>query len=97
LARIGLNEETLGVLTSSIFDEYLVVQCSNGNFSYRSVLLAGAMVSFCFRSYSEDLSKEEVIFMSMDQNNSDNVAAKNGTIHVIDKVMMLLERHCYQL
>lgn len=86
-ARLGLNSETLGALQKSFLTNTLLYHVSNGN-------LLGADIS-------EDVSSTSALgidrrFVSRDGDTYINgskilatdISASNGTVHVIDKVMI---------
>lgn len=86
-ARLGLNEETLGVLQVPFLTNTLLYHVSNGNLPGSSITNGGTSPSalgpqrrFIRRGNDNYINGSKIL--------ATDVAAKNGTIHVIDKVMI---------
>jgi len=86
-ARLGLNPETLGVLQKPFLTNTLLYHVSNGN-------LAGSNISEGDTSISalgidrRFISRDGATYINGSQILATDVMASNGTVHVIDKVMI---------
>lgn len=86
-ARLGLNEETLGVLQVPFLTNTLLYHVSNGNLLENSITNGGTSASaigvnrrFITRGSDTYINGSKIL--------ATNVKASNGTVHVIDKVMI---------
>jgi uncharacterized surface protein with fasciclin (FAS1) repeats len=86
-ARLGLNEETLGVLQVPFLTNTLLYHVSNGNLLSAS-FTAGAMSASALGPQRRFIQRGSDLYVNGSKIIATNVAAKNGTIHVIDKVMI---------
>ncbi|QTE22105.1 fasciclin domain-containing protein [Polaribacter cellanae] len=86
-ARLGLNSETLGVLQKSFLKNTLLYHVSNGNLKGSSISNGGSSISalavdrrFITRGNDTYINGSKIL--------ATDVMASNGTVHVIDKVMI---------
>ncbi len=86
-ARLGLNEQTLGVLQKSFLTNTLLYHVSNGD-------LAGSSINDGVNSTSalsvnrRFISRGDDTYINGSKILATDVMASNGTVHVIDKVMI---------
>lgn len=86
-ARLGLNEQTLGVLQKSFLTNTLLYHVSNGN-------LLGSSINDGVNSTSalsvdrRFITRGEDTYINGSKILATDVMASNGTVHVIDKVMI---------
>ncbi|WP_028376511.1 fasciclin domain-containing protein [Leeuwenhoekiella sp. MAR_2009_132] len=86
-ARLGLNEATLGALTTPFLTNTLLYHVSNGN------LLGGAIQGGGTSTSALTLTRRFVqrdgdLYINGSKILATDVRAQNGTVHVIDKVMI---------
>ena len=86
-ARLGLNENTLGVLQKSFLTNTLLYHVSNGNLAGNTINDGGTSTS----ALSLDrrfIERGEDTYINGSKILATDVTASNGTVHVIDKVMI---------
>lgn len=86
-AKLGLNEETLGVLQKSFLTNTLLYHVSNGDLAGSSISDGGSSTS----ALSIDrrfISRGNDTYINGSKILATDVMASNGTVHVIDKVMI---------
>lgn len=86
-ARLGLNEETLGVLQKPFLTSTLLYHVSNGNLLSNAISSGGTSASalgpdrrFIARGSDTYINGSKIL--------ATDITASNGTVHVIDKVMI---------
>lgn len=86
-SRLGLNSETLGVLQKPFLTNTLLYHVSNGNLAGNEIMSGLSSASalgvdrrFITRDGSNYINGSEIL--------ATDVMASNGTVHVIDKVMI---------
>jgi uncharacterized surface protein with fasciclin (FAS1) repeats len=86
-ARLGLNENTLGVLQQSFLTNTLLYHVSNGNLT--SDLIANNDTSLSALGVNRRfISRDNELFINGSKIIGTDVEAINGTVHIIDKVMI---------
>lgn len=86
-ARLGLNPETLGVLQKPFLTNTLLYHVSNGNLSGNSINDSDTSTS----ALSIDrrfISRGSDLYINGSKILATDVSASNGTVHIIDKVML---------
>lgn len=86
-ARLGLNEETLGVLQKPFLTTTLLYHASNGNLPSQNIMNGGLSTS----SIGVDrrfISRGNDTYINGSKILATDIRASNGTVHVIDKVMI---------
>lgn len=86
-ARLGLTEETLGVLQVPFLTNTLLYHVSNGNLAGSSIS-NGVMSASALGPQRRFIQRGSDTYINGSKILATDVAAKNGTIHVIDKVMI---------
>lgn len=86
-ARLGLNEETLGVLQVPFLTNTLLYHVSNGNLLQNSIMAGGTSTS-ALGVDRRFIARGSDIYINGSKILATNVNASNGTVHVIDKVMI---------
>lgn len=86
-ARLGLTEETLGVLQVPFLTNTLLYHVSNGNLLSGSIT-AGGMSGSALGPQRRFISRGSDLYINGSKILATDVAAQNGTVHVIDKVMI---------
>ena len=86
-SRLGLNSETLGVLQQSFLTNTLLYHVSNGNLA-GSDISAGASSTSAIGVDRRFISRDGATYINGSQILATDVMASNGTVHVIDKVMI---------
>ncbi|WP_397445227.1 fasciclin domain-containing protein [Polaribacter sp. R77954] len=86
-ARLGLNEQTLGVLQKSFLTNTLLYHVSNGNLLGSSIN-DGANSTSALSVDRRFITRGEDTYINGSKILATDVMASNGTVHVIDKVMI---------
>lgn len=86
-ARLGLNENTLGVLQKGFLTNTLLYHVSNGNLA-GSTIDEGDMSASALGVNRRFISRGGDLFINGSKILATDVQAVNGTVHVIDKVMI---------
>jgi len=86
-ARLGLNEENLGVLQQSFLTNTLLYHVSNGNL-FGSLFSDGASSTSAISLDRRFINRGGNTFINGSKILATDINASNGTVHVIDKVMI---------
>ncbi|WP_439131780.1 fasciclin domain-containing protein [Polaribacter sp.] len=86
-ARLGLNEQTLGVLQKPFLTNTLLYHVSNGNLSGSSIN-DGANSTSALAVDRRFITRGDDTYINGSKILATDVMASNGTVHVIDKVMI---------
>ena len=86
-ARLGLNENTLGVLQQGFLTSTLLYHVSNGSLTSNSIA-AGDSSGSALGPNRRFISRGGDLFINGSKILATDVNASNGTVHVIDKVMI---------
>ncbi len=86
-ARLGLNENTLGILQKEFLTNTLLYHVSNGNLK-SDLILQGDMSMSTLGINRRFVSRDDELFINGSKILATDVDAINGTVHVIDKVMI---------
>lgn len=86
-ARLGLNEETLGVLQVPFLTNTLIYHVSNGNLA-GSAITNGGISPSALGPQRRFIRRGNDTYINCLKILATDVAASKGTIHVIDKVMI---------
>ncbi|MCR9182212.1 MAG: fasciclin domain-containing protein [Flavobacteriaceae bacterium] len=86
-ARLGLNEETLGVLQKPFLTNTLLYHVSNGNLLNNNIM-AGGMTTSALGPDRRFITRGNDTYINGSKILATDIAASNGTVHVIDKVMI---------
>ena len=86
-ARLGLNAETLTVLQNDFLVNTLLYHTSNGN-TLSSSISAGSMSGSLIGVNRRFVSRGSDLFINGSKILATDINAVNGTVHVIDKVMV---------
>lgn len=86
-ARLGLNSETLGVLQKPFLTNTLLYHVSNGNLASSAIMEGGTSTS-AIGVDRRFISRDGATYINGSQILATDVMASNGTVHVIDKVMI---------
>lgn len=86
-ARLGLNEETLGVLQKPFLTSTLLYHVSNGDLLSGNIM-AGGMTASALGPNRRFITRGNDIYINGSKILATDIAASNGTVHVIDKVMI---------
>ena len=86
-ARLGLNEETLGVLQKPFLTSTLLYHVSNGNLLSNNIA-AGGMSTSALGPDRRFISRGNDLYINGSKILATDIAASNGTVHLIDKVMI---------
>jgi uncharacterized surface protein with fasciclin (FAS1) repeats len=86
-ARLGLNEETLGVLQKPFLTNTLLYHVSNGDLLSNNIM-AGGMSASALGPNRRFISRGNDLYINGSKILATDIAASNGTVHVIDKVMI---------
>jgi len=86
-ARLGLNEETLGVLQKPFLTNTLLYHVSNGDLMGNSIM-DGDMSASALGPNRRFISRGNDLYINGSKILATDIAASNGTVHVIDKVMI---------
>uniref|UniRef100_UPI0030D9629F fasciclin domain-containing protein n=1 Tax=uncultured Planktosalinus sp. TaxID=1810935 RepID=UPI0030D9629F len=86
-ARLGLNVETLGVLQKPFLTNTLLYHVSNGDLLSNNIM-AGAMSTSALGPDRRFISRGNDLYINGSKILATDIAASNGTVHVIDKVMI---------
>lgn len=86
-ARLGLEEATLGALQQPFLKSTLLYHVSNGNLAGNSIADGGSSASLLgpTRRYIE---RDGALYINGSEILATDISASNGTVHVIDKVMI---------
>lgn len=87
-ARLGLNETTLGVLQQSFLTNTLLYHVSNGNLAGSSISDGGTSGSALGGITRRFITRGDATFINGSEILATDITASNGTVHVIDKVMI---------
>ena len=87
-ARLGLNESTLGVLQQSFLTNTLLYHVSNGNLAGSSISNGGTSASALGGLTRRFITRGSATFINGSEILATDISAANGTVHVIDKVMI---------
>jgi len=85
--RLGLNEETLGVLQDGFLTNTLLYHTSNGDLLSGNIE-AGASASSVLGINRRFIERDGELFINGSKILATDINASNGTVHVIDKVMI---------
>ena len=85
--RLGLNDNTLGVLQTEFLVNTLLYHVSNGNLASSSIS-AGSMSNSALGINRRFVSRDGELFINGSKIVATDVEAINGTVHVIDKVIL---------
>src|SRR5690606_2899115 len=85
--RLGLNEETLGVLQKPFLTNTLLYHVSNGNLLSNNIM-AGGMSGSALGPNRRFISRGNDLYINGSKILATDIAASNGTVLVIDKVMI---------
>lgn len=86
-ARLGLNEESLGVLQVPFLTNTLLYHVSNGNL-LNSNIMAGGTSTSAIGVDRRFISRGGDTYINGSKILATDISASNGTVHVIDKVMI---------
>ena len=86
-ARLGLNSETLGVLQKPFLTNTLLYHVSNGNLAGGDIAEGDSSTS-ALGVDRRFVSRDGATYINGSQVLATDVMASNGTVHVIDKVMI---------
>ncbi|WP_378178635.1 fasciclin domain-containing protein [Aquimarina sp. SS2-1] len=86
-ARLGLNENTLGVLQKDFLTNTLLYHVSNGNLA-GSNISEGDMSMSALGINRRFVNRDNELFINGSKILATDVNAINGTVHVIDKIMI---------
>ncbi len=86
-ARLGLNEETLGVLQKPFLTNTLLYHVSNGDLMNTNIMAGGSSTS-AIGVDRRFISRGDEMYINGSKILATDIAASNGTVHVIDKVMI---------
>lgn len=86
-ARLGLNEQTLGVLQKSFLTNTLLYHVSNGNL-VGSTINEGETSTSALSLDRRFITRGNDTYINGSKILATDVMASNGTVHVIDKVMI---------
>ncbi|APG60542.1 fasciclin domain-containing protein [Christiangramia salexigens] len=86
-ARLGLNDETLSVLQKPFLTSTLLYHVSNGNLKSGSIMAGGTSTS-ALGVNRRFVSRGNDLFINGSKILATDVNASNGTVHVIDKVLI---------
>lgn len=87
-ARLGLDESTLGVLQTPFLTNTLLYHVSNGNLPSSAIAANGTSASALGGLTRRFISRDGSIFINGSKIIATDITAENGTVHVIDKVMI---------
>lgn len=85
--RLGLTDETLGVLQKPFLTNTLLYHVSNGNLLANSIVEGGISTS-ALGPNRRFIARGADLYINGSKILATDVAASNGTVHVIDKVMI---------
>jgi len=86
-ARLGLNEQTLGVLQKPFLTNTLLYHTSNGNLLSNNIS-AGGMSTSALGPDRRFITRGNDTYINGSKILATDIDASNGTVHVIDKVMI---------
>ncbi|WP_026450360.1 fasciclin domain-containing protein [Aequorivita capsosiphonis] len=86
-ARLGLNEDNLGVLQQSFLTNTLLYHVSNGN-SFGSSFVNGSTSTSALSLDRRFITRGGDTYINGSKILATDINASNGTVHVIDKVMI---------
>ena len=86
-ARLGLQESTLGVLQKSFLTSTLLYHVSNGNLLSSSIN-DGGTASSILGPTRRFIERDGALYINGSEILATDISASNGTVHVIDKVMI---------
>lgn len=86
-ARLGLNSETLGVLQKSFLTNTLLYHVSNGNL-VSGEISGGVSSTSALGVDRRFISRDGDTYINGSKILATDISASNGTVHVIDKVMI---------
>ena len=86
-ARLGLKETTLGVLQKPFLTNTLLYHVSNGNLLANSIQDDGTAPSLLGPT-RRFIDRDGTLYINGSEILATNISASNGTVHVIDKVMI---------
>ncbi|WP_179021939.1 fasciclin domain-containing protein [Winogradskyella forsetii] len=86
-ARLGLNEETLGVLQKPFLTNTLLYHVSNGNLLSGDIM-DGVSSTSAIGVNRRFVSRDGETYINGSKILATDITASNGTVHVIDKVMI---------
>ena len=87
-ARLGLNESTIGVLKQQFLTNALLYHVSNGNLKGSSIQDGGTSSSALNGLTRRFIARDGDLFINGSKILATDISAQNGTVHVIDKVMI---------
>jgi uncharacterized surface protein with fasciclin (FAS1) repeats len=86
-ARLGLNEETLGVLQKPFLTSTLLYHVSNGDLMSNNIM-DGGMSASALGPNRRFITRGGDTYINGSKILATDIAASNGTVHVIDKVLI---------
>ena len=86
-ARLGLKETTLGVLQQPFLKSTLLYHVSNGNLLSSSIM-DGGTASSLLGPTRRFIDRDGTLYINGSEILATDISASNGTVHVIDKVMI---------
>ncbi len=86
-ARLGLKESTLGVLQKPFLTSTLLYHVSNGNLLSGSIN-DGGTASSILGPTRRFINRDGALYINGSEILATDISASNGTVHVIDKVMI---------
>lgn len=87
-SRLGLNEATLGALTTPFLTNTLLYHVSNGNLLASSIQAGNTSASALGGETRRFVNRNGELYINGSKILATDVPAQNGTVHVIDKVMI---------
>ncbi|TXD50330.1 MULTISPECIES: fasciclin domain-containing protein [unclassified Polaribacter] len=87
-ARLGLTESTLGALQTSFLTNTLLYHVSNGNLAGSAIQANGTSGSALGGLTRRFINRDGTLYINGSKILATDIAAANGTVHVIDKVMI---------
>jgi len=87
-ARLGLTEATLGALQTSFLTNTLLYHVSNGSLKGATLQDGGTSGSALGGLTRRFVNRDEALFINGSEILTTDISASNGTVHVIDKVMI---------
>lgn len=87
-ARLGLNENNIGVLQQSFLTNDLLYHVSNGNLKGQDITDGSSSASALLGLTRRFISRDGSLYINGSKILATDIQAENGTVHVIDKVMI---------
>ncbi|MGB5943746.1 MAG: fasciclin domain-containing protein [Leeuwenhoekiella sp.] len=87
-ARLGLDEQTLGVLQQPFLRNTLFYHVSNGNLRNNAISAGGSSASALGGLTRRFIERDGALYINGSEILATDINADNGTVHVIDKVMI---------